>query len=58
MCVLQVEQKRKEQWEEQCRIEQEEEEDREALQIQEEELRLERQRMAKKGYQEKVNNES
>lgn len=56
--MLQVEQKRREQWEEQCRIEQEEEEDREALQIQEEELRLERQRMAKKGYQEKVNNKS
>ncbi|XP_034397536.1 trichoplein keratin filament-binding protein isoform X2 [Cyclopterus lumpus] len=50
----QVEQQRQEKWEEQCRKEQEEEEDREALQIQEEELRLEMQRMAKKGYQEKI----
>lgn len=50
-----MEQQRQEQWEEQCRREQQEEEDREALRIQEEELRLEMQRMAKKGYQEKVN---
>lgn len=54
MCVRQVEQQLQEQWEEQCRVEQEEEEEREALRIQEEELRLEMQRMAKKGYQEKV----
>lgn len=54
VCILQVEQKRLEQWEEQRRMEQEEEEDREALRIQEEELSLETQRMAKKGYQEKV----
>lgn len=53
-----MEQQRQEQWEEQCRIEQEEEEEREALRIQEEELRLEMQRMAKKGYQEKVTDES
>lgn len=39
--------------EEQCKAEQEEE-DREALQNQEKELRLEMQRMAKEGYQEKV----
>ncbi|XP_070760888.1 trichoplein keratin filament-binding protein [Enoplosus armatus] len=50
----QVEQKHQEQWEEQCRIEQEEEEDREALQIQEDELRLEMQRMAEKGHQAKI----
>ncbi|XP_032370936.1 trichoplein keratin filament-binding protein isoform X1 [Etheostoma spectabile] len=50
----QVEQQRQEQWEEQCRIEQEEEEDRVALQTQEEELRREMERMARKGYQEKV----
>lgn len=49
-----MEQKCQEQWEEQCRTEQEEEENREALRIQEEELSLEMQRMAKKGYQEKV----
>ncbi len=53
-----MEQQRQEQWEEQCRIEQEEEEDREALRIQEEQLRLEVQRMVKKGYQEKVKDRS
>lgn len=52
-----MEQQHQDQWEEQCRLEQEEEEDREALQIQEEELRLEMQRMTKKGYQEKVKDE-
>lgn len=36
-------------------MEQEEEEHRKALQIQEEELRLEMERVAEKGYQEKVN---
>ncbi|KAF3695816.1 Trichoplein keratin filament-binding protein [Channa argus] len=50
----QVEQHCQEQWKEQRRIEQEEEEEREALRIEEEELRLEMQRMAKKGYQEKI----
>lgn len=49
-----MEQKRQEQWEEQCRTQQEEEENREALRIQEEELSLEMQRMAKRGYQERV----
>ena len=49
-----MEQQHQENLEEQCRIEQEEEEEREALHIQEDELRLEMQRMAKKGYQEKV----
>lgn len=49
-----MEQQRQEHWEEQCRIEQEEEEEREALRVQEEELRLEMQRMAKKGHQQKV----
>uniref|UniRef100_A0A3B5AG27 Trichoplein keratin filament-binding protein n=1 Tax=Stegastes partitus TaxID=144197 RepID=A0A3B5AG27_9TELE len=52
--IMQVEQQHQEQWEELCRMEQEEEEDREAQRIQEEELRLEMQRMAKKGYQEKI----
>jgi len=51
---MQVEQQRQEQWEEQCRVAQEEGEEREALRMQEEELRLEMQRMARKGYQEKV----
>uniref|UniRef100_A0A3Q1FGN4 Trichoplein keratin filament-binding protein n=1 Tax=Acanthochromis polyacanthus TaxID=80966 RepID=A0A3Q1FGN4_9TELE len=50
----QVEQQHQEQWEELCRMEQEEEEQREAQRIQEEELRLEMQKMAKKGYQEKI----
>ncbi|KAM8885958.1 trichoplein keratin filament-binding protein isoform 1-T1 [Spinachia spinachia] len=50
----QVEQQHQDHWEEQCRLEQEEEEHREALQIQEEELRLEMQRMTKKGYQQKI----
>ncbi|XP_056275305.1 trichoplein keratin filament-binding protein isoform X6 [Pseudoliparis swirei] len=50
----QVEQQRQEQWEEQCRKQQEEEEDREAVHLQEEELRLEVQKMANKGYQEKI----
>ncbi|KAM7391905.1 hypothetical protein PAMP_022552 [Pampus punctatissimus] len=50
----QVAQRLQEQWEEQCRVEQEQEKDREALRIQEEELRLEMQRMANKGYQEKI----
>ncbi|XP_040897387.1 trichoplein keratin filament-binding protein [Toxotes jaculatrix] len=50
----QVEQQHQKHWEEQCRLEQDEEEEREALQIQEKELRLEMQRMAKKGYQEKI----
>lgn len=54
MCVLQVEQRLQEKWEEQHRVEQEEEEEREALRIKEEELRLEMESMAKKGYQEKV----
>lgn len=49
-----MEQQRQEQWGEQHRIDQEEEEEREALQIQEELLREEIQRMAKRGYQEKV----
>lgn len=53
-----MEEQRQKQWEEQCRIEQEEEEDREALQIQEEDLRQEIQRMAKSGYQDKVKDES
>lgn len=53
-----MEQQRQEQCEEQRRTEEEEEEHREALQIQEEELRLEMQRMAKKGYQEKVRDEN
>ncbi|XP_010768943.1 trichoplein keratin filament-binding protein [Notothenia coriiceps] len=50
----QVEQRHQQRWEERCRLEEEEEEDKEALQIQEEELRLEIQRMADKGYQEKT----
>ncbi|XP_035022930.1 trichoplein keratin filament-binding protein [Hippoglossus stenolepis] len=50
----QVEQQRQEHWEEQCQKEQDEEREREALRIQEEDLRLEMLRMAKKGYQEKV----
>ncbi|XP_068422689.1 trichoplein keratin filament-binding protein [Clinocottus analis] len=50
----QVEQQRQEQLEEQYRTEQEKKEYREALQIQEEELRLEMERMAKNGYQEKI----
>lgn len=58
MYLLQVEQQHQQRWEEQCRIEQEDEENREALRVQEEELRLEMQRMAKKGYQGKVKDES
>nr|XP_019956551.1 PREDICTED: trichoplein keratin filament-binding protein isoform X1 [Paralichthys olivaceus] len=50
----QVEQQCQEHWEKQCQKEQDEEGEREALQIQEEELRLETLRMAKKGYQEKI----
>lgn len=53
-----MEQQQEAQWEERCRKEQEEEEEREALQIQEEELRLEMQRIAKKGYQDKVKKKS
>lgn len=52
-----MEQQQEAQWEERCRKEQEEEEEREALRIQEEELRLEMQRIAKKGYQDKVKEE-
>lgn len=49
-----MEQKRQEQLEEQHRLEQEEEEEEQVLQCQEEELRLETQRMVEKGHQEKV----
>uniref|UniRef100_A0A673Z8V7 Trichoplein keratin filament-binding protein n=1 Tax=Salmo trutta TaxID=8032 RepID=A0A673Z8V7_SALTR len=52
----QVEQRRREQWEEQRRREQMEEVEREALRLQEEELRLETHRMAQQGYQDKVLN--
>lgn len=52
-----MEQQHEEQWEEQRRKEEEEEEEREALRIQEEELRLEMQRITKKGYQDKVKEE-
>lgn len=51
---MQVEQKHQEQWEEQCRKEEEEKENREAVRIQEEDLRLEMQKLAERGYQEKV----
>uniref|UniRef100_A0A8C8JEI5 Trichoplein keratin filament-binding protein n=1 Tax=Oncorhynchus tshawytscha TaxID=74940 RepID=A0A8C8JEI5_ONCTS len=54
----QVEQRRREQWEEQRRREQMEEVEREALRLQEEELRLETHRMAQQGYQDKVLNHS
>lgn len=49
-----MEQKHQEQLEEQHRIEQEEEEEEQVLRGQEEELRLEMQRMVEKGHQEKV----
>uniref|UniRef100_A0A1A8L6B5 Trichoplein keratin filament-binding protein n=1 Tax=Nothobranchius pienaari TaxID=704102 RepID=A0A1A8L6B5_9TELE len=52
----QVEQKHQEEMEEQRRREHEKEEDREALRIQEEQLRLEMQKMAVKGHQEKIYN--
>lgn len=58
MYVFQVKQHRQEQWEEQRRIEQEEDEELEALRIQDDMLRLETQRMTKKGYQEKVKDKS
>ncbi|XP_058493098.1 trichoplein keratin filament-binding protein isoform X2 [Solea solea] len=50
----QVAQQHQEYWEEQRWKNQEEEQEREAMQIQEEELRSEVQRMAKKGHQEKI----
>lgn len=50
-----MEEKRQEQWQEWCRIQQEEDEERKALEIQEEDLKLEMQKMAEEGYQEKVN---
>lgn len=53
-----MEQKHQEQLEEQHRIEEEEEEEKQILQGQEEELRLEMQRMVEKGHQEKVNRRS
>lgn len=49
-----MEEQRQKQWEEQCRLEQEQEEDRQAGIAQEEELRLEMQTMARRGYQDKV----
>lgn len=51
---LQVEQRRREQWEEQQRLEQEEAELREGLRLEEEELRLETERMTRSGYEERV----
>uniref|UniRef100_A0A3P9KYS3 Uncharacterized protein n=1 Tax=Oryzias latipes TaxID=8090 RepID=A0A3P9KYS3_ORYLA len=50
----QMEQHQQEQLEEQHLMEQEEEENRKALEIQKQELRLEMQSMAEKGYQEKI----
>ncbi|KAF6729484.1 Trichoplein keratin filament-binding protein [Oryzias melastigma] len=50
----QMEQHQEDQLEEQHLMEQEEEEHRKTLQIQEEELRLEMERVAEKGYQEKI----
>lgn len=50
----QVEQKRQEQWEQQRWLEQEKEKENEACRIQEDQLRLEVQRMAEKGYEERI----
>lgn len=52
--MFQVEQKRQEQWEQQRWLEQEKEKENEACRIQEDQLRLEVQRMAEKGYEERV----
>lgn len=49
-----MEQKEQEQWEEQWRKLQEEEEEKKAVEIKEEDLKAEMQRMAEEGYQEKV----
>lgn len=52
--VQQVEQRRREQWEEQRRQEQEELQEREELRQQEEELHLETERMIRQGYKDRV----